>query len=38
MKFGKIDNIIILGGSYISLKLLEFLKTKNSKFLLQKDF
>ena len=32
MKFGKIDNIIILGGSYISLKLLEFLKTKNSKF------
>ena len=32
MKFGKIDNIIILGGSYISLKLLEFLKTKNLKF------
>ena len=32
MKFGKIDNIIIFGGSYISIKFLEFLKVKNFKF------
>ena len=32
MKFGKIDNIIIFGVSYISIKFLEFLKVKNFKF------
>ena len=32
MKFGKIDNLIILGGSYISIKFLNLLKKRGIKF------
>ena len=32
MKFGKIDNLIILGGSYISIEFLTLLKKKSIKF------
>ena len=32
MKFGKIDNLIILGGSYISIRFLKSLKKRGVKF------